>query len=334
MKKCPSCGRSYTDAALNFCLEDGTVLEQETVSTFGNEETVFMGGAPSTNPGQPSTNPGQSPYNSPNNPPATWTPSPYGAQPKKRKSRAWIFILLALFMVGVIGVAGFFGFLVYLGMKMEKEAAANKSRNSTNNSAWNANKARSNSNAVVKTGNGEAKKADFSKWATGSLDFAKVEYKDGDLIVSALKNNYFCAIPAIDLFSNNATTRVTVKNDTKAASSLGYGLVVHSSPIKALLRDYAFLIRTDGTPSYRIVSHSASIEKDIVKWTPSSAIEGGDDINLLEVRDEGKKLSFYINGELVNSIDDAYDDDKATAGIYTANLLPITFSDLEVEPNK
>jgi hypothetical protein len=52
------------------------------------------------------------------------------------------------------------------------------------------------------------------------------------------------------------------------------------------------------------------------------------------VRDEGKKLSFYINGELVNSIDDAYDDDKATAGIYTANLLPITFSDLEVEPNK
>src|SRR5215470_17681831 len=26
MKRCPSCNRSYTDASLNFCLEDGTPL--------------------------------------------------------------------------------------------------------------------------------------------------------------------------------------------------------------------------------------------------------------------------------------------------------------------
>ena len=27
MKKCPNCNKTYTDEALNFCLDDGTVLE-------------------------------------------------------------------------------------------------------------------------------------------------------------------------------------------------------------------------------------------------------------------------------------------------------------------
>ena len=28
MKICPKCGKTYTDASLNFCLDDGTVLTQ------------------------------------------------------------------------------------------------------------------------------------------------------------------------------------------------------------------------------------------------------------------------------------------------------------------
>jgi hypothetical protein len=325
MKKCPSCGRTYTDPALNFCLQDGSVLEQETISTFGNEETVFMGQTPPTNPGG-------SPYGSqPNSPPATWASSPYTAQPRKKKSRAWIWILLSFFAIGVIAVVGFVGFLIYLGVKVqEKEAAANKARANVN-SVIRSNK--SNSNAVDSDKNWDEsdEKADFSKWETGDLKYGKVSYDDGKLTVSSLKSNTFCVIPAANLLTNDVVTKVTVKNTSKSATNLGFGLVVHGSSIQALLRDYAFVIRTDGTPSYRVVSHSATIEKDIVKWTTSSSINKGDGENELEVKDEGKKLGFYINGDLVTTIDDSYDDSRGIAGIYAGGAIPITFSDLEID---
>lgn len=332
MKKCPSCGRTYTDPALNFCLQDGTVLEQEVVSTFGNEETVVMGQTPSTNPGNPA-NPGGSPYGktsggSQNVPPGTWSNAPYTAQPRKKKSKAWLVILLGLFGFAVIGVVGIVGFLIYLGIKLEEQEAANKAKGNTNTNSrtW-----KSPTPGTSPTRADGVTKADFSVFETGELTYGKVEYDDGKLTVATQKNNYYCGIPANGLLSNDAISRVTVKNKNKGATDLGFGLIVNSSPLKALLRDYAFLIRTDGTPSYRIVSHTATIEKDLVKWTSSSAIKKGDEENKLEVRDEGKKLTFYINGQLMKTIDDAYGDDNTVAGIYAGDAIPVTFSDLEVE---
>jgi hypothetical protein len=330
MKRCPSCGRTYSDPALNFCLQDGAVLEQQMVSTFGNEETVVMGQTPSTNPGA-------SPYSSqPNNvPPPTWAaPTPYSTLPRKKKSRAWLWILLTFFAFCIIGVVGFVSFLIYVGMKIEEQEAANRAKYSSNNlTRPNTNRGPSNTGSNKTTLNSDDgdSLADFSKWETGDLKYGKVTYDDGKLTVASLKANTFCVIPANNLLTNDVTTRLTVKNESKASTNLGFGLVVGGSSIQALLRDYAFLIRTDGTPSYRIVSHGATIEKDVVRWTASSSIHKGDSENELEVRDSGKKLSFYINGDLVNSIDDTYDDDHAVAGIYSGGALPITFSDLEVE---
>lgn len=324
MKKCPSCGRTYTDPALNFCLQDGAVLEQGTVSTFGNEETVVIGQSPSTNPGG-------SPYGSQkttNQPPNTWSAAPYTAQPRKKKSKAWLWILLSIFVIGVVGVVGVFSFLVYLGMKVQEQEEANKAKSNSSSNTFRTNKSSSNSTTTAKEG---VTKADFSDWQTGELAYGKVEYSDGKLVVATIKKNYYCGIPASGLLSNDAVSRVTVKNTSKGATDLGFGLIVNSSPIKALLRDYAFVIRTDGTPAYRIVSHSATIEKDIVKWTSSPAIKKGDDENKLEVRDDGKKLTFYINGQLMTSIDDSNGDNNTVAGIYAGDALPITFSDLEVE---
>lgn len=338
MKKCPSCGRTYTDPALNFCLQDGAVLEQGTVSTFGNEETVVIGQTPSTNPG----NPGGSPYGRtsggssaggnlpPNAQPNTWQNAQYTAQPRKKKSKAWIVILLALFGFAVIGVVGVVGFLIYLGSKIQQEEAANKAK-SNSNSSTNSRTWKSPSPGSSPTSSGGVTKADFSVFETGELSYGKVEFKDGKLTVATKLNNYYCGIPANGLLSNDVTSRVTVKNTNKGATDLGFGLIVNSSPLKALLRDYAFLIRTDGTPAYRIVSHSATIEKDLVKWTSSSAIKKGDEENTLEVRDEGKKLSFYINGQFMKSVDDDYGDTNTVAGIYAGDAIPITFSNLEVE---
>lgn len=324
MKKCPSCGRTYVDAALNFCLQDGTVLEQDTVSTFGNEETMVSG--------QPyNTNPNRSPYSSPTNPPPTWAAQPYGAQPRKRKSRAWLWILLTFLLFGMIGVAGFFGFLVYLGMKMDE--AKNKNRSAVN--SYGTNKVRSNVNSNTKPGDVEVKKEDFSKWKTGVFGYGTVEYKNDELIVTSKDKEHYCLIHALPTFlSNDAVTRVTVKNISSRAADSGFGLMVHGNPLVVMLKDYAFLIRTDGKPSYRVVQHSVSTQKELVKWTPSSAINDGDDENELEVRDEGKKLSFYINGTLVTTIDDKNGEANSVAGIYAGDGIPIAFSDLEIEKIK
>jgi hypothetical protein len=322
MKKCPSCGRSYADDALNFCLQDGSVLEQEIVSTFGNEETVFIG-----NPQR--TDPHRGPQSGQVNVPNTWA-SPYTPQqPQKRKSRAWLWILLSIVALGLIGFVGFFAFLIYLGMKMEQQDAANRAGiNASNDKKWPANTSK------PKTGD-DVKTADFSLWKTGDFDYAKVEYKGGALIVSSVKSDYFSVITgAKDFLSNDTITKLTVKNTTGAATSLGFGVMVHSNPIKALLKDYAFLIRTDGNPSYRIVQHTLSQEKELVKWTPSSAIKNGTAENDLKVVDDGKSITFYINGTLIRAINDENGDSTSIAGIYAGNAVPIAFSDFEVGGDK
>jgi hypothetical protein len=327
MKKCPSCGRTYTDPALNFCLQDGTVLEQEMVSTFGNEETVVIGQTPSTNPGG-------SPYSSsPNNPPPTWQASPYAVahpQPRKRKSRAWLWILLSFFAICLFGVVGFAGFLVYLGMKIDQESK-NKDRvtaNNINKGKWNG------SNKPDKDTSG-VKKVDFSGWTTGTFGYGKVEYKDNQLIVTSTKADTFTVITTGKSFlTNDGITRLTVKNPSKGESKLGFGVVVNANSAKPFTKDYkdyAFLIRTGDKPGYRIVRHLASVETDVVAWVPSTAIDGGDDDNELEVRDEGSKLSFYINDDFVTSIDDEYGTANSVAGIYAGDSIPIVFSGLETE---
>ncbi len=329
MKKCPSCGRTYTDPALNFCLQDGTVLEQETVSTFGNEETVFMGQTPGTNPG------GSSPYSKPNNPPATWAASPYTTtQPKKRKSRAWLWILLSFLSFGAIAVVGFFGFLVYLGMKIEQES---KNKKAATVNAGNSTKIKSNSNSNLnsKTESADSVKEDFSKWNTGAFNYGKVDYKDDKLIVSSKDVGHYMVIStAKNFLTNDAITKVTVENSSDAKSKNGFGLVMNASPVSPLMKDYAFLIRTTDTPAYKIVSHVASKETTLVDWTKNSEINGGDDENLLEVRDEGAKLSFYINGEFVTSINDEYGAATSIGGVYAGDPIPIAFSNLEVNKSK
>jgi hypothetical protein len=323
MKRCPSCGRTYSDPALNFCLQDGAVLEQEMVSTFGNEETVVIGQTPSTNPGS-------SPYgSSPNNPPPTWQASPYAsAQPRKRKSRAWLWILVSFFVICLVGVVGFASFLVYLGIKMDQEAK-NKNRTVAVNTA---NKGKWNSNTNSKTlPAGESLKVDLSTWDQGDLKYGKVEYKDDDLIVTSKPDHYTVVSTPKNVLTNDVITRVTVKNISKANSTMGFGLVVNASPVGPLIKDYAFLIRTGDHPGYRIVKHLVSKETDLVAWTANSAIDSGDDDNDLEVRDEGVKLSFYINNEFITSINDEYGGPITVGGIYAADNIPISFSDLEIE---
>ena len=45
MKRCPTCNRTYTDPALNFCVEDGTLLRSDIPGRYDSEaETQEMAG--------------------------------------------------------------------------------------------------------------------------------------------------------------------------------------------------------------------------------------------------------------------------------------------------
>lgn len=96
MKTCPQCNRSYTDAALNFCLEDGTPLVTAAPPTFANQTA--------TNPiigSQPTLE------------------LPKGVRSGKRK--VWPWVLAAVLVVGIGGIAVLS--LVIYGVRKERENA-------------------------------------------------------------------------------------------------------------------------------------------------------------------------------------------------------------------
>ena len=126
MKICPRCQKTYTDDNLNFCLDDGVVLQQ----TSGNEPpaTVFMNQPPPTDPhpaiqAQPTMQSQQPAWNT--------APQQYGAPPAKKSSKAWLWVLLILGVIvigcGTLSVVG-----LYLIGKSAENSAANTTATTTN----------------------------------------------------------------------------------------------------------------------------------------------------------------------------------------------------------
>src|SRR5215471_15703719 len=112
MKICPRCQRTYTDDNLNFCLDDGVVLQQ----AVGQQEppaTVFMNQPPPTDPrvaqqSQPTVQP-------------AWNTAPqqFGPAPKK-SSKAWIWVLLILGLVVIVCGTGSVIGLYLIGKSAEQ----------------------------------------------------------------------------------------------------------------------------------------------------------------------------------------------------------------------
>src|SRR6185369_7233575 len=111
MKRCPSCNRSYTDPALNFCLEDGTPLVVDAPPPSDPNATMRYPAARDTAEPPPTeiyrsdTLISQAPTPTP--PPASppqpqWTPIP-AAAPKKKSNAVW-WILGGLLAIGIIGI--------------------------------------------------------------------------------------------------------------------------------------------------------------------------------------------------------------------------------------
>jgi hypothetical protein len=59
-------------------------------------------------------------------------------------------------------------------------------------------------------------------------------------------------------------------------------------------------------------------------------INGGSSENILEVRDKGDTLEFYINRQMVKSIQDQYGVRNGVPGLYAGDGVRVAFKNLEI----
>lgn len=322
MKICSRCQKTYTDDNLNFCLEDGSVLSSMPSQTDQLAETMFVP-PPRPTQAQPQM------QSMPTQP--AWNPQPqpqYSVQPRPQKSsKTWVWILLILGGVVLLCGGGGLGFLFYLGSRVENTANSNNSGNGV--APANRGTSNSTSNSTSASTRTDLETIDLSGWVKENSDFGNTEMSGGEFLMSSKKKGFYYALVSPDVYTTqNADTRVTVRNVNNASGSLGYGLIFHSNP-QPLQQDYAFLIDTQ-RKKYRVVSHSPRNEKSVITWTTSPAIKEGSAENVLEARDMADKIELYINGTMVTSIKNDSGYAGGVPGLYAGDGVKVAFKNLEI----
>lgn len=314
MKICPRCQKTYADDNLNFCLDDGATLTNSNPADNSIPATVLLNQPRPTDPNQPFQNyasqPGsQSGWNNQNQ---------FSMQPPPKKSKTWLWALGILGGLVLLCGGGTIGFFAWVASLPEN--------NKNYNANYSANSPQKNSTAADKT---TAQKIDLSKWVKGDTELGVTEFSNGEFIMGSKQRGYYYVLASqANYKTENAVTTVTVRNINEDSSTLGFGLVVHSNPVP-LTQDYAFLIDSE-SKKYRVVRHSPGEEIGVVGWTRSSAIKDGTEKNVLEIRDENKKMNFYINGEFVKAVDNKDGYSGGVAGIYSGDGVQIAFTDFEI----
>ena len=316
MKTCPQCNRKYDDETLNFCLEDGSVLNRADSLSDEPPPTVVMESPVPTTPNQS--------FGAPTAPQTEQTQQTWGNQSRYQPqvssgSKSWLWVLGILGGIVILCGGGFVG-LIAIGSFVEDEDPPPLVANKEADEPGTNEKAPKDSRLLKKT-------ADLSKWKVDGNEYVTSDIEDGELVLTS-GEAYYYVILTKDFKTYDATVKWTLSNKEGGAAPLGYGLVIHSDPLNVLDKDYAFLIRTD-TQQYRIVRHSKKRERNIVNWTRSTAIKKGSRENDLEVRVNGREMNFYINGVFVRKERDFSTYQDGVAGIYTSGDIPIGFSKIE-----
>ena len=304
MKICPKCRRTYSDDNLNFCLEDGSILDRST-SGFA-AETMVMDRPEATRP--------NSPFSAGS---GAGTPGQTFSMQPKRSSKTWMWVL-GILGFGVLLCGGGFAGLLFVASTVDTNS------NSVPQKA--------NSKPVVTDSparTGDVQKVDLSRWVEEFSEYGTTEFSDGALVMASRKRGfYYVLVGSAEYTTEGASTRVSLRNLENTASGLGYGLIFHSSP-SPLMQDYAFLVDTLKR-KYRVVRHEPQKETVVVPWTSSEAIKDGSNDNLLEARDKGDSIELYINGQLVQTIRNTHGFKGGVAGLYSGDAAKIAFRDLEI----
>ncbi len=305
MKVCPQCNKQYEDESLNFCLDDGSVLNRSEDVSSTAAPTVFMDKPPSTALNTPAETQQQRD--------TVETPARYEPHTKSG-SKSWLWVLGIL--GAIILMCG--GGLVGLGLigafveEDEPEIVAKPDRPMK---------------PSAKDDRRLRRTLNLARWYVSENDYIRAESEGKELILRS-KPRYFYVILSKDLRTYDASVKLTVRNKEGLRSNLGYGLVVHSNPLEVLDKDYAFLIRTE-KQEFRIARHSGKKESNVVGWTSFPSIKKGKQPNVLEVRANGKDMNFYINGVFVRTEKDFSNYKSGVAGVYTSGDEPIGFSEME-----
>jgi hypothetical protein len=317
MKICPRCQKTYTDDSLNFCLEDGTTLQQ--MAAAQPPHTAQMSQPPVTAPSQPA--PSQPIWN---------TPQQYGGQPAKKSSRTWIWVVLILGVVVLVCGGGIVGFIFYAASQADK-AVSNYNFNTATPTNRNTSTFANKTTSPTGTARNDVTTLDLNIFHTDNFSlYGSTEVNGDELTVrSKQKDSYYVVVAPEKYTTADADARVTVRNADNATSRFGYGLIFHSDPDTPLNQDYAFLIDT-ARKKYRVVHHSPHKEDDVIKWTPSPAINGGSGDNTLEARDQSGSIDLYINDTKVNTIKNDYGYAGGVIGLYVGDGVTVVFKGLEI----
>src|SRR6185503_18106535 len=275
---------------------------------------------------------------SPPSPP--WTPTPTAAPPRKKSNALWWILggLAVLLVIGV-GIVVMLLALASLGSNSNRTNLNANVRNENRNSNITAN---ANANANVSNANVNANAVtpasltdDFSvqKWGgVGTSQFGRIWYVNGEYHMSSREGLFVVMYaPSDDYNTENATVKVTARTVDGNAPSSGFGLMVHGTQSKTKqLNDYALLIYPSDEPAFEIIKHKDGKQSTLVTKTKSSAIRTGSAPNVLEVRIRGSELSFYANGQFLNTINDTENFRRGRAGFYTSDVYEVAFDDLTI----
>ncbi len=343
MKRCPSCGRSYADTTLNFCLEDGTPLVVDAPPPSDPNATVrYPAARDTTEPPPTEIYRPDSPLISTPPPPATvpprppqpqqWSPTP-SVQPQKKSNAVW-WILGGLAAVGVIGVGIVVMIIALASMSSNNSNNVNVSNRNENRNANVANTNTNTSNTNSRTSNSLVDNfSDSSKWGTGESRFGKIWYADDEYHMASKEKTFIVMYaPNDDYSTEEATVKVTARSVDGTVPSSGFGLMVHCALSKAKhLEDYALLIYPSDDPEYEIIMHKDGNQSSLVSKTKSSAIRSGTSPNQLEIKIKGTEISFYANGQFLTRIEDNQNYKRGRAGLYTSDVTEVAFDDLEID---
>jgi hypothetical protein len=332
MKRCPTCNRTYTDPALNFCLEDGTPLVS--AATADPNATIRYPGPRDTEPPKteiyhpPTPVAGPRPPAPQPPPPQQWSPTP--APPRKKSNAVW-WILGALAAITIIG-AGLVVMLIALANLGSKNTNLNANRNANRNANVVANTNTNTSNANLSPPTSITDDFSNQKWSIGTSPYGRIWYDNGEYhMVSKERTWVVMYAPSDDYSTENARVSVTARSVSGEVPSAGFGLMVHTVPTRTgRLDDYVLLIYPSEEPEYQIIMHKAGTESVLVDRTKSDVIRPGSAENQLEIRTKGAELSFYVNGRFLTRINDTANFRRGRAGFYTSDVHEVAFDDLVI----
>lgn len=339
MKRCPSCNRTYNDASLNFCLEDGTPLVSDVVPAYDPHATVRDQPPRHTSEPPPTEIYREKPVLNqvkemarPRPAPPQWSPTPQ-IRPQKKSNAVW-WVIGGIAVVGILGVG-----LIVIILVMARFGADGNTTNNANTGVVNTNSTSNTNRTANANSNTSTLPASITdnfseeKWRTGNFQFGDIWYQDDEYHMRSKEKTYLVMYaPSGSYDTENATVRVTTRSVDGNGPTSGYGLIVHGQKSSSNeLEDYALLIFTGDEPQYQVVMHKGGNQKALVPWTKSSVIRSGTNPNQLEIRTRGDQLQFYVNGRYLTRITDDENLKRGVAGLYTSEPSEVVFDDLEIQ---